>query len=184
MHSRAATVIILCAVVQAGCGASRDADVIAKTLEHFTARADTMPWHNTGITLIAAQTQKFVPGMGRDSAKCDVPQELYDRFVARNAAALPAAPLVPPSKAWRLIRPDEMEGDPPGYRWRLTNETADGEPVKTLVMLSVPAYSDRGDTAFLKLHFTWSIHGAVAEYVLKSAGSAWKVECSDLLFYV
>jgi hypothetical protein len=184
MRGHAATVIILSAVLQLGCDASRDADVITATLEHFTARADTMPWHKTGLTLIAAQTQKFVPGMGRDSAKCHVPQELYDRFVARNAAALPAAPLVSSSKAWRLIRPDEMEGDPPAHDLRLTNQTADGEPVKTVVTLSVPAYSDRRDTVFLKLHFTWSIHGAVAEYLLKSAGNDWKVECSDLLFYV
>jgi hypothetical protein len=184
MRSYAGTVVILCGVSQAGCGASRDADVIAATLEHFTARGDTMPWHKTGVTLIAAQTQKFVPGMGRDSAKCHVPQDLYDRFVARNAAALPATPLVSSSKAWRLIRPDEMEGDPPAYRVQVTNQTAEGEPVKTLVHLSVPAYSDSGDTAFLKLHFTWSIHGAVAEYSMKSVGNDWKVECSDLLFYV
>ena len=182
MRSYLGTVVILCAVSQAGCGASRDADVIAATLEHFTARADTMPWHKTGVTLIAAETQSFVPGMGRDSAKCNVPQELYDRLVARNSGTIPAAPLVPRSEAWRVIRPDEMVGD--SVPFRMIDLTPDGKPIRTVVRLSVPAYSDSGDTAFVSLHFKWSIHGAVAEYLLKSVGNAWKVECSDLLFYV
>ena len=167
----------------AGCGESRDGDVIAATLEHFTARTDTMPWHETGITLIAAQThQAFAPVMGRDSAKCDVPQELYDHLVARNTAKIPAAPLVPRSKAWRVIRPDEMVGD--SVPFRMIDVTADGERIKTVVRLSVPAYSDTGDTAFVTLYFKWSIHGAVAEYLLKSSGKRWTVQCSDLLFYV
>jgi hypothetical protein len=120
--------------------------------------------------------------MGRDGAKCNVPQELYDRLVARNSAAIPAAPLVSRSKAWRLIRPDELNGDRLAYR--LGDLTTDGEPIRTVVHVSLPAYSDSGDTAFVTLHFTWSIHGAVAEYLLKSESNRWKVQCSDLLFYV
>jgi len=178
-YTTAVTLAIIC--VLCGCSGSRDADVIAAALEHFTARTDTMPYHENGVTLIETQTQKWVPGMGDSGAKCEVSQELLDGLVARNDARQPAAPLLIRSKSWRLVQPDDMKGDPP-ILWQ--DETSAGEPVRTVVQLSMPAYSERGDSAVVMLSFRWSIHGAIARYVLESSGDDWRVQCSDLFFYV
>ena len=140
-----------------------------------------MPYHQDGVTLIETQTQKWVPGMGDSGAKCEVSQELLDRLVTRNEVPQPAAPLLVKSKKWRLVRPDDMKGDPPRL-WQ--DETGAGEPVRTVVRLSMPAYSERGDSAVVILSFSWSIHSAIARYVLKSSDSDWRVQCSDLFFYV
>ncbi len=140
-----------------------------------------MPYHESGITLIDARTSKWVPGMGDSGAKCEVPEDVSDRLAARNAESLAAAPLVTASRKWRLIRPDEMTGDPP--RDLLPDKTRAGEPIRTIVYLSAPAFSESGDLAFVLLSFRWSVHEAQARYVLKASGSNWKVQCSDLFFY-
>ena len=181
MRFHTAVVALTLALSLSGCGGSRDADVIAAALEHFTARSDTMPYHESGMTLIEGETYKWVSGMGDSGAKCEVAQELYDGLVARNAARQPAAPLLATSKSWRLIQPGDMKGDD---SFLFPDKTSAGEPIRTLVRLSMPAYSNNGDAAFVMFSFRWSIHGALARYVLKFSGTDWTVQCSDLFFYV
>jgi hypothetical protein len=168
--------------VACACSGSRDADVVTVALEHFIARPDTMPYHESGVTLIETQTQKWVPGMGDSGAKCEVSQELHDRLVARNAARQPASALLTTSKKWRLIQPDDVKKSDPLLLWH--DKTAAGEPIRTVVQLSKPAYSESGDSAVVVLSFRWSIHSATARYVLESSGNDWRVQCSDLFFYV
>jgi hypothetical protein len=61
--------------------------------------------------------------------------------------------------------------------------TSVGEPIKTIATISLPAYSAGGDTAFVIFGFTWSIHSAVAQYVVRQSGQGWKVQCLQLRFY-
>jgi hypothetical protein len=180
---RAYTIVPALAVALSlsGCSGSRDADVIAVALEHFSARSDTMPYHENGITLIEAQTSKWVSGMGESGAKCEVPQKLHDRLVARNDAQQSVAPLLTASKKWRLIRPDDMKGD---NLFQFPDKTFSGDSIRTVVRLYMPAFSESGDAALVMFSFRWSIHSAHARYVLMSSGSNWTVQCSDLYFYV
>jgi hypothetical protein len=160
---------------------SRDSDVVAAALEHFTGRDDIMPYNKRGITLVEPQTREFVSGFGDQDPKCQAPRELYEELATRNAMPLSAAPLVSASGKWRLIRPEETTGDELGY---MTDRTMEGEPIRTIVRLSVPAYSGDGQAALLIFHFKWSIHSALARYVLQFSEDGWRVQCSDLRFYV
>jgi len=175
-----AIALTLCA-----CGDSRDARVIAATLEDFGARTDTMSLHEDGITLIRPETGSWALeslrglSLERGDDKCETSRELYDRLIARNSSAVSAARLVSASKKWRLVRPQETEKAP----FILPDRTSVGEPIKTIVTISLPAYSASGDAAFVVFGFTWSIHGAVAQYVLRQSGQGWKVRCSQLRFY-
>ena len=181
MRSHTMVVALAFALSLSGCGKSRDVEVIAAALEDFTARSDTMPYHESGITLIEAQTSKWVQGMGESGAKCVVPKELHDRLVALNDAQRPVAPLLATSKKWRLIQPNDLKGDDP---FLFPDKTSAGDSIRTVVRLSIPAYSESGDAALVMFSFGWSIHSATARYVLKSSGGSWTVQCSDLFFYV
>jgi hypothetical protein len=178
MRACAIAVVIVCALSQSACGKSVEADVVAAALEHFTARSDTMPYNEGGITLVAPQTSQWAPGFGRSNPTCAIPQLLEDRLIARNAAKQSAAPFVATSKSWRLMRPDDLKDQ------FLVDRTATGEPIATIVHLHAPAFSDTRDEALVIFHFRWAIHSAIAQYLLSATDNGWRVQCSDLFFYV
>ena len=175
-----AFVLTLCA-----CGASRDARVIAAALEDFGARTDTNSLHEDGIMLIHQETGPWTTEMlrglslDRGDDKCETSQELYESLIVRNSSAKSATPLVLASKKWRLVKPEETEKSP----FILPDMASVGEPIKTVAMISLPAYSAVGDTALVIFGFQWSIHGALAQYVVRQSGPGWKVQCSQLRFY-
>ena len=102
---------------------------------------------------------------------------MYRALVERNSSEKPASDLLTPSAKWRLMHPSEEKID-------LLNKTKDGEPIRTAVQLSTPAFSNSGDLAFVQFNFRWSVHGATGSYLLQKSGSGWVVKCSKLFFAI
>lgn len=165
--------------------ASRDVEVMATVLEHFAARTDSMSMHHAGITLIRHDTYpwtaELIRGLSlrRDEAGCEIPEELYDRLIESNVVAQPAALLIPTSDKWRLAQAHEEQFS----RIDILDKTSDGQLIKTVAHVSMPAYSRRGEAAFVTFFFRWSIHQAVAQYLMRKHPNGWRVDCSRLTFY-
>jgi len=162
-----------------------DVLVLETVLADFAQRRDTMSPHEDGIVLVQQETATWTLetigyfSLGRDNQKCAIPSELFQSLVLRNPSKESVKSLLRPSSKWRVMLEGEEKTRPRTY----LDKTAKGEAIKTIAWLSKPAYSSKGDTAFVLFHFRWSIHGAIAQYLMQRTGADWKVSCSDLVFY-
>ncbi len=164
---------------------SPDASLVRAALGDFVRRTDTMSLHRDGVVLIERETSAWTMetiryfSLGRESAKCPIARDLYEAVAVRNPAKELAAPLVAKSPKWRLLAKDEA-GSRAGYA---VDKSSSGERVKTLAVISRPGYSAKADAALVLFHFRWSMHSAIAQYLLRKEGSQWKIGCSELMFY-
>jgi hypothetical protein len=46
-----------------------------------------------------------------------------------------------------------------------------------------PGYSQGGNTALVMFFFRWSMHTALAQYLVETSREGWQVRCSPLRFY-
>ena len=182
-------ILRLCAplalVLLAACGNASDQAVVSAVLEDFTSRSDVnLP--SSGVTLIAAETERWSAEKYRffnfDPSRdtCGVSSQILERHLARNVVAESTASLVQSPGLWRLASPTDVESLDQGLAMQLPT----GQEVRTIASITWPTYSDSGNSAFMLLHFRWSIHDAVAHYVVSSTGRGWKVTCSQFRFYV
>jgi hypothetical protein len=176
---------IAVATAQAAPQSTSDAEVTSVVMEHFSSRTDSMSAHESGVTLILPDTAKWSAesiryfSLNRGDDQCPITQELYDRLAERNSSSGPAAGLVGKSRKWRAVRPGEEKSEIPSPR----ASAPPAEPIKTVVGISRPAFAQGGDLAFVMFSFRWSIHSAIAQYLVKRSGNEWKVVCSQLRFY-
>lgn len=172
-------------IVLSSCSRAQSSkDVMTTVLDHFARRMDTSSLDESGVILI----DRTVPAWGEpeftglapmdDQPACQADQALYDAFVASNSKERMAAEFLGESEMWRLADQQEVDQMP------LLVRASDGKPIKTVVRLYAPAFSEDGKQAFVLLAFTWSIHGAWAGYVVEKAEGHWKVKCSLLNFLV
>jgi hypothetical protein len=161
-----------------------DAQVIKAVLTHFANRNDTMLGKD-GIILVNPETDHWTMEhfrsyslVRRGGKKCGIAPSFFEALADRNSRVQSSAPLLVKSNRWRLSNPSEGKSI---YDY---DRSANGEPIKTTVRLSMPAYSTNGDTAFVLFMFRWSIHGAAALYVTERSDDGWGVKCSDLVFYL
>ena len=161
-----------------------DQQVLAAALTHFAQRTDTHSSHEDGVVLVEPETRPLnlesggITGLRKKpDASCDASAALLEDFVRRNSSAVSSANLVGQSGRWRIVQSGDLT------RPRLTlDKTSLGEPIKTILALSLPGYSKDSKTAFVLLRFRWSIHGAFAQYVMDRSDNGWKIRCSDLAF--
>jgi hypothetical protein len=161
----------------------RDQAVIATVLADFSQRSDTHPYDRDGVILIEPNTRKWDPAWlailaSNPGGECPIGRAFYSRLIERNPAERSVDDLFVASPKWR--KKDSAEA----HLAFSTPKTKDGGPVRTLVQLSAPAFSESGDAAFVTFEFEWSIHGATAEYLVTRSGDRWSVKCSKLRFAV
>jgi len=168
----------------AGAAEPSDAAVVRVVLSDFSARTDTMSFHEDGVLLIQEQTlpwtkEKFdFMSLNREKSKCPISSGFVDAMVARNSDKDSAAALIPESPRWRVVRGASLASG-----IDMLDKTPDGDSIKSLAAVAKPAYSDDGNTALVLFHFRWSRHGAMAIYFAQKVDNAWKIACSELLFY-
>jgi hypothetical protein len=143
-----------------------------------------MSLHGNGVVLVDPMTDSWTAqkiGMysldRRTNAKCPRMIALLATVTVANAASTSAASLLAQSPKWRLLREDEKSS------WEYLDVTKTGEPIKTIASLSNPAYSADGAAAAVLMRFRWSIHDALAQYLVERTADTWKVTCSELVFY-
>lgn len=184
---RALCILFSTFLAQSSWATSIDARVIEVVLTHFAGRTDAMSSHEQGIVLVDRDTFpwtreriRFFTLDQRPNQKCDIAPSLFDALVDRNTAVGSSAPMLAQSKRWRVVQSSETKSS-----GRFLDLTSSGEPIKTIASLSSPAYSANGDTALVIFLFRWSMHRAIAEYILKRSDNNrdWSVQCSDLVFY-
>jgi hypothetical protein len=186
VQSASAAILVAGTLVLGGCTKPNDADVIDAVLKHFTVRTDIQTTSPDGVTLVAQETEWWSEDrfngftLNRQSDSCELPPGLLERYFERNAKSTSSDALVTPQRKWRLVTTQELDG----FTYGVPTQTPSGEDIRTLVSLSYPAYSPNGDTAFLMLGFTWSVHSAIAQYVMTRSDDEWVVQCSRLHFYV
>jgi len=177
---------ILAAVTVLGAEAALpiDQEVTGAALNHFASREDASIGRD-GLILIQSKTRKWTGellrmfSLRRGNDACPITDELYDQLIERNSGEVPAEALIRASPRWRLALP--MEENSVGGRG--FNRSASGEPVRTVVSISRPAWSAKGDRAFVMFSFQWSMHSAIAHYLVERSTDGWTVKCSQLRFY-
>jgi len=164
---------------------SIDQEVVAAVLDHFAARDDASIGKD-GVILLRPNTQQWtderIRGFGglRDGTDtCAVTDDLYAQLVKKNTTETPASGLVGTSEKWRFATDSEMKPGPFGFSYK----TSSGAPARTLAGVVRPAYSAQGDTAFLMFRYSWSMHSAIAQYIVQRTHNGWSVKCSQLRFY-
>lgn len=162
-----------------------DQEVTTVVLTHFAERQDASIGKE-GVILVRPSTQPWTDermrtfgGLREPSGPCRVPDDLYVEFAKRNAAGSNASALIGPSTRWRLATEAELKPGPGGFSY----QTATGAPARTFVDPVRPAYSRRGKIAFVMFHYTWSMHSAIAQYLVEKSLNGWSVKCSELKFY-
>jgi hypothetical protein len=162
-----------------------DADVVFAVLNHFASRDDASI-RKDGVILLLPRTQQWtnerIRGFGglRDGTDiCATTDELYDQLVKRNLTETPASGLVGSSERWRFASETELEPGSFGFSYK----TDSGAPARTMAGLVRPAYSANGETAFLMFGYAWSMHSAIAQYIVERTRNGWTVKCSQLRFY-
>jgi len=165
--------------------AAPDREVIAVVLNHFANRDDASIGKD-GVILLRPRTQQWTDERIRGfcelrdkSGGCAISDELYAELVKRNASEMPASELVGDSQRWRFASESELKPDAFGFSYK----TESGGPARTLAKVVRPAYSAKGDTAFLMFSYAWSMHSAIAQYIVEKSPNGWVVKCSQLRFY-
>ena len=161
-----------------------DEEVIATAFAHFAARDDALIGKD-GLILIRPRsgnwTDQLLRGFSlrRGNDECPLTSELYDRLIARNAVDAPVQDLIRKSPAWRVARTSEETPNRLGF----AEKSEGGESVRTIARISYPAWSPDGQTAFVMFFFRWSMHSAIAQYLIERSSGGWSVKCSQLRFY-
>jgi hypothetical protein len=176
---------LLALVLLTACSNARDQAVVSTVLDDFTSRSDvSLP--SAGITLIAAETEPWSAEKYRyfnfDPRRdtCGVSSQVVEQHFARNVGSESAGWLVQSRDRWRLATLAELDSLDDGVPTLLPYR----EEVRTSASISWPTYSADGSSALVLVHFRWSIHDAVAHYVVEGSGLHWKVRCSQFRFYV
>jgi hypothetical protein len=166
---------------------STDRAVVAAALDHFAGRTDAHFYDATAKLAIWPRTEKVRGAnfgyeyFNQAEGHCSVARPLYDAFLRRNATSRTVGSLLSDSEKWRRVRPSEEKTISPAFP---PPPGVERPPIKTLVALTQPAYSEDGARALIVLNFVWSIHGAEARYVLMRSNEKWVVDCSQLVLYV
>ncbi len=161
--------------------ATPEAEIVGAALQHFASRTDTSSPHENGTILIEPMSSTYVgswPTSENPSESCVFPTSLVSTLVARNKSAVKASTLLPATRKWRVLTDKDREGNRVYSLYSLPT----GENIKTIMSLSRPAISKDGAMAAVIFEFRWSMHGALAFYLLNRVGASWKVRCSDLAF--
>ncbi len=165
--------------------AQDDREIIRVILEHFSARKDIMSFAKEGIILVHPETgsgvEENLTANDDSTTKCDVPDDALKMSYARSQPSRSAADIVTKSPKWKVETPTDLEQAAPIPKFGAERTLPE---VKTVVGLSIPGYSNNGRVATVLISFSWSMHGAYAQYLLERAGKDWKVSCSKLTFYV
>jgi hypothetical protein len=164
---------------------AEDRKVLTVILEHFSARKDIMSVSDDGVVLIRPEVGTGVdvnlPANDGSTIPCEAPSDALKMSSDRSQIYQSAAEVVSDTPKWKLATPAELEQAAPippfGVERTLPR-------AKTVVAVTIPGYSDKGRVATAVINFSWSIHGARAQYLLKRTGNDWKVTCSKLTFYV
>jgi hypothetical protein len=161
----------------------RDQAVFSVVLADFAKRADTHPYDRDGVILIEPRTRKWDPEWldtlaSNPGGDCPISRAFYGRLIERNRTKQSVDDLFVASPKWRIQ--DQVER----HSAFSSPKTKAGGPVRTIIQLSAPAFSESGDAAFVTFEFAWSIHGATAEYLLTRSTDRWSVKCSKLAFAV
>jgi hypothetical protein len=168
------------------CAEASEREVVTVVLDHFAARTDAYFYDRNSRLAVRRRTIAMGNAAPRYSeinkgeGHCSIPESLYAALVSGNAKDSPAQDLVSPSESWWVMTPAEESEIRPTFPPPPGKESV---PVKTVVGLTRPVFSDDGLRALMFLQFLWSIHGAEARYVLAKRNGAWAVVCSQLVFY-
>ncbi len=168
--------VIVAAVITSAHASTMDQEVTEVVLKHFADRQDaSIP--KEGVILVRPSTQTWTEermrgfaGLREASGPCRVPEELFVEFAKRNPRQSDASALIGNSTRWRLATEAELA-------------TPSTPPARTLIGPVRPAYSRRGKTALVMFHYAWSMHTAVAQYLVEKSLNGWSVKCSMLKFY-
>jgi hypothetical protein len=154
-----------------------DSEVIAAVLDHFAAQPDAVFGRKAGLIFVAPETEGWSKNqvLTYGGNRCESAPDFYDAFAARNSSSTSTRSLVVDSAKWRLPRPGEETND---GRF-VVLKTADGQPVKTIAWISLPAFSVNDESAFVMFWYWWSVHRAIAHYVLEKTDLKWRVKCWD-----
>ena|SRR5690242_9206951 len=167
----------LLTIPSAGAESSR-VEVIDTALAHFAGRKDTMLLKEEGVLLVNPKTYPLgTSGLPLNMRECKLEDSLQHDITSRNPSPISAAELFTPTKTVRTA----VAGDVPANTRFLGEQTPAGEPIKTVVTLSVPGYSESGQSAFVFFSFRWSIHRACAGYVLDRSEKGWQIRCSEVV---
>ena len=176
---------LLTLVLLTGCSNARDQAVVSAVLDDFTSRSDvSLP--SAGITLIASETEPWSAEKYRyfnfdpQRDTCGVSSQVLEQHFARNLRSESAGWLVQSHDRWRLATLAELNSLDDSIATLLTYSAE----VRTSASISWPTYSADGNSALVLVHFRWSMHDAVAHYVVEGSGLRWKVGCSQFRFYV
>jgi hypothetical protein len=186
MRGSALVAALLAACSQSSHGNDSDVEAISAALVHLAQRDDATFPNKHGLLLVEPTSAVWTTqdlqtfGIYTRRNECQPRLEPMDLVVSRNSAPLPLQNMLSPSIGWRFVGTAEASKAGEGFPL----QTSDGTPIKTVASISLPAFSNDGTEALVLVSFPWSVHTAIAEYVLTTNDSdEWKVKCSELHIY-
>jgi hypothetical protein len=177
--------IAAAAIVMGGCGhRGEDNEVLNAALIYFSQQIEEQSSHTAGVLLLRptmrSWTRESLSGFSDDlGSNCTIAQELYAAVAERATTEQPVASLVSNNARWRIAPEKEQVKFP-----ELPPTEFKGVPVRTLVTVSYPGFSESGDDALVLLSFTHSIHNAIARIRMARSSDVWHAQCVQFNFYV
>ena len=177
--------ILLVALGVAGCSKrNEDKEVLSAALVYLAQQLDAQGIGTRGILLLRPMTRSWthesLTGFSDNPEdKCILEQELYSALAEGSETEQSVGPLVSTNDLWRIGQ-EERRGQVPSF----PPTEFDGVPVRTVVTVSSPGFSRRGDEALVLLSFTWSVHDAVARVRMVRNNGVWTAQCVQFNFYV
>jgi hypothetical protein len=180
MARASALVAVTLALINVACARLPDAEILNATLYDFYSRGPGVGSFPPGsIFLVHPMSQtwnvedSYVPQASDPDSDCQFNAEIYQRIAARNSAPVNLSTVIAPRAHWRVATDRELattENEIPPYR-------LGDDFVFSFGSLSMPAYSDDHNTAYVRLSFNWGLHGGYGEYILFKDRGGWLVQC-------
>jgi len=157
-------------------------EIVSAVLEHLSNRSDSPLGKPNGVILVKSKTDAWT----RESlsyyssdpkSDCPITLSQYDHFAERNPAQLDARELVDETAAWKFASEDDEKDS-----FLVGKKHSSGREIRTLLSVSTPAGDAAG--ALVIFHFTWSIHGGLARYIVEQKNNHWEVKCSRIDIYL
>jgi hypothetical protein len=111
---------------------------------------------------------------------CQFNSGIYKGIAERNSAPANLSSKVAPHEYWRVATDREIAA----IENTLLPSRLGDDFVFSVGSLSMPAYSDDRNTAYVLLSFSWGMHGGYGEYILIKDRSRWLVQCRDFHNYL
>jgi hypothetical protein len=108
-----------------------------------------------------------------DIIKNYLTDDIVDSFMQRNKSASPIAALISGSPSVRLQQSPHTT--PPDW-------LPDG--VRATGSLTLPGFNADGTRAFVEIHHSWSVHGAITMFILSLDQGQWKVIARDQMVFL